>query len=109
MNPFVVELAARLAHAAREPAATNLPRVEAIAAPPGLLENADEVGVDRGNRIRRREESLELRMVAVPAGPPEHDRLRKQRLAPESHEPFDVEVRGVQGPEAHGKETIAGR
>ncbi len=71
---------------------------EVVAASGRLFVNGREISVDGKTRRRVGAKSLELRMMVVAARPAAQHRLRQQRLAPQCHQPFTVEISGVQRP-----------
>ena len=79
----------------------NFPAVEFVAAPGGFNVNSPEITRNCRHGIGLGAEPGQLRMLPVPPGLVLQNFLREQRFAPQRHQPFGVEIAGMNRPQAH--------
>ena len=96
--PFVRELprSHRLADGARD--ASQLAQIEVVATRIRFAPNHAQIRVDGGDRIGAAPKSFELRVVAIPTCLAAQNGAGQQPLTPQRHEPFSVEVAGIDRP-----------
>jgi len=109
----LLQLAAKVRPGLRDLASSEHPpelgRIEAVAPSERLGVDHSQIGVQARDRIRACSKPRELGMVPVPKGPAAQHRARQQPLAPDGDWAAGVEIRGMDGPEPHGRPASATR
>ncbi len=100
--PLIHELTTRLRDPAAERRGLFDPSgIEVIAPRRGFPMDPAQIAGDRSDRVLERAETLELRVMTIPAGAAKENRLRQQGLPPEGDQSRSIEVPRMESPEPH--------